>query len=233
MDTFSIEYCFTFPDNKEETVHLEVDTTTFELVNNIPSQLPYWTSLDFHQCSHCPLDKQVHLRCPLASNMVNIVKRLTAFLPYQKLHLDVITKERAFSHDTTLQAAVGSLMGFVMPTSGCPYTAYFKPMARFHVPLASSAETIYRSVSMYVMAQYFLYNDEQKPIDTELKGLAKIYEDLHEVNTTMAERFLAASKQDSSVDAIVQLDIYAMTFLGIPEDPLNELKHLFEAFFHK
>jgi hypothetical protein len=31
----------------------------------------------------------------------------------------------------------------------------------------------------------------------------------------------------------VQLDIYAMTFLGIPEEPLEEIRHLFNSFFMK
>ena len=43
-------------------------------------------------------------------------------------------------------------------------------MARFHLPLASSAETIYRSVSMYFMAQYFLAKEGKEP-DLELEGI--------------------------------------------------------------
>jgi hypothetical protein len=31
-----------------------------------------------------------------------------------------------------------------------------KPMARFHLPLASEEETIYRATTMYLLAQYFL-----------------------------------------------------------------------------
>lgn len=131
MESLQVEYRFTFPDNTTESVHLELDPATFELVRNIPNDLPYWTALSFHKCAHCPLDPYLHPRCPLAANMVNIVKSLTKSLPYQKLHLDVITEARAISKDTTLQAAVGSLMGFVMPTSGCPHTAFLSPWRVF------------------------------------------------------------------------------------------------------
>jgi hypothetical protein len=230
MDIISVYYCFKFSDDLEEIFHLAINAQTFDLMNNIPETLPDWTKLTFHQCSHCPLDPETDPHCPLAANMVNIVARFNKFLPYQEVHLDVITDERMFSQDTTLQAAVGSLMGLVMAISGCPHTACFKPMARFHLPLASSAETIYRSTSMYLMAQYFLHQ-EGKEVDLELKGLADIYENIHTVNATIAERFLAASKKDSSVDAVVQLDIYAMTFLGIPEEPLKAIRPLFQAFF--
>jgi hypothetical protein len=41
-------------------------------------------------------------------------------------------------------------------TSGCRYTAYFKPMARFHLPFANEEETAYRAISMYLLSQRFL-----------------------------------------------------------------------------
>ena len=232
MNIISIYYGFKFADNSKEVFHLQMEPQTFELTDNIPEILPSWTQLSFHQCPHCPLTPETHPHCPLAANLVNIVMRLNRFLPYEKTHLDVITEERIISQDTTVQEGVGSLMGLIMATSGCPQTACFKPLARFHLPLASAAETIYRSVSMYLMAQYLLYKEGQE-VDLELKGLEQIYENIHTVNTSIAERFLAASKKDSSIDAVVQLDIYAMTFLGILEEPLQEIRHLFDAFFKK
>jgi len=229
MEIISIYYHFTFKNDSKEIFELHIDKQNFELISAASATLPSWTALTFHQCPHCPLDPQNSPHCPLAASMVNIVKRFDTFLPYEKVHLGVITEDRTISKDTTIQAAVGSLMGVVMATSGCPHTAYFKPMARFHVPLASSAETIYRSASMYLMAQYFLCK-EGKEVDLELKGLGEIYENIHTVNTTIAERFLAAREKDSSIDAVVQLDIYAMTFLGIPEEPLEEIRPLFHSF---
>ncbi len=232
MNIMSIYYGFKFADDSEEVFHLQIDAQKFELINNIPDTLPSWAQLSFHQCPHCPLSPETHPNCPLAANLANLVPRFNRFLPYEKTHLDVITEERRISQDTTVQASVGSLMGLVMATSGCPYTAFFKPMARFHLPLASAEETIYRSVSMYLMAQYFLHKEGQD-IDFGLRGLEQVYENIHTVNTSIAERFLAASEKDSSIDAVVQLDIYAMTFLGILDEPLEELRPLFEAFFKK
>lgn len=232
MEPISIYYCFKFDDETEEIFQFHVDPQTYELVENAPEKSPSWIKLDFHQCPHCPLNPETHPYCPLAATLLNFVKRFNALLPYQQVHLDVITDERMFSQDTTVQAAVGSMMGLVMPISGCPHTSYFKPMARFHLPLASTAETIYRSASMYLMAQHFLYKEGKTP-DLDLQGLAEIYENIHTVNATIAERLLAASHKDSSVDAVVQLDVYAMTFLGIPEEPLEEIRPLFVPYFEK
>lgn len=232
MELMSIYYSFTFEDNTEARFQLQLNPQNGELMAEIPETLPTWTQLSFHQCPHCPLNKESHPHCPVAANLATIVTSFQRFLPYEKTYLTVITDERQVSQDTAIQSAVGSLMGLVMATSGCPYTAFFRPMARFHLPLASTEETIYRSVSMYLMAQFFLQKEGQE-VDFDLKGLEKIYEQLHIVNTSMAERFLAASKIDSSIDAVVQLDIYAMTFLGILDEPLEEVRPLFEAFFRR
>ncbi len=230
MEPLVFTYQFIFEDQTSETFTLRLDPQSFELIDNLPDPLPSWAELTFHQCPHCPLDYQIHPFCPVVAHLATTVTRFSHILPYEKAHLNVMLDNRTISEDTSIQAAVGSFMGIVMAGSGCPHTAYFKPMARFHVPLATPEETIYRSVSMYLMAQYFLHKDGH-PIDCDLNGLTRIYENIHVVNVSLAERFLAASKRDSSIDAVVQLDIYAMTFLGILDEPLEELRPLFEAFF--
>ena len=34
--------------------------------------------------------------------------------------------------------------GLIMATAGCPWTDRLRPMARFHLPFATEAETVYR-----------------------------------------------------------------------------------------
>ena len=99
----------------------------------------------------------------------------------------MITTERKISQMTTAQKGISALMGLIIPSSGCPHTTFFRPMARYHLPLANREETIYRATSMYLLAQYFL-NKDNKPIDIELKGLVQIYKNMELVNITMAER---------------------------------------------
>jgi len=65
-------------------------------------------------------------------------------------------------------------MGLVIATSGCPHTLFLKPMARFHLPLASVTETIYRASAMYLTAQYFLKQDG-KEVDFSLNNIRKIF----------------------------------------------------------
>lgn len=232
MDTITIRYSFKFGKDELEVFDLRLDTVNFELQGNTPEVLPDWTKLDFHQCPNCPLEVHTHPRCPLAVNLVNIVKQFDAFLSYNETLVVVTTKERIISQVTTVQRAVGSMMGLIIAASGCPHTAYFRPMARFHLPLANDEETMYRAASMYMLAQYFLKN-KGKEVDFDLIGLKSIYRNIQLINYTMAERLRAASKSDSVLNAIVDLDVYAQTLTIVIDDSLEELLSIFEPYLAK
>lgn len=232
MENVAIRYCFTLSDGSQEVYDLELDGQNLELVGNIPESLPSWTDLDFHECPHCPLPIDTHPHCPLAVRLVSIVEPFDRLLSYDKIHVDVITEERSISQDTTAEQGIGSLMGLVIATCGCPHTAFFKPMARFHLPLASEDETIYRAASMYLLAQYFL-KKEGHDADLELKGLMKIYDNIQVVNSSIAKRLRAATEKDSSLNAIVLLDMYAKTLSYAIEESLEEVRYLFSPFFIK
>ena len=232
METVTIRYCFTLEDGSQEVFDLELDAQNLELLGNTPEILPSWTDLDFHQCPNCPLTIQTHPHCPLAVNLVNVVKRFGPVLSYDQVHVSVITKERSVSQGTTVQIAISSLMGLVIATSGCPHTAFFKPMARFHLPLATGEETMYRVTSMYLLAQYFLKKVGENT-DLELDGLTKIYNNIHVINTAIAKRLRAATEKDSTVNAIVMLDMYAIALPRVIEESLEEIRYLFKPFLMK
>jgi hypothetical protein len=236
MGTITIQYCFKFgkgPNNRvEETFDLHLEESRLELQGNIPDRLPDWTRLDFYRCPNCTLELALHPFCPLAANLVNIVKRFDTLLSYHETHLQVVTRERTICQDTTVQRGVGSLMGLVIATCGCPHTVFFKPMARFHLPLANHQETIYRAASMYLLAQYFLKKKGEN-VDWELKGLEDIYNNIQVVNYTIAERLRAATKTDSVLNALVELDIYAQTLSLVIEDSLEDLRLLFVPYLDK
>jgi hypothetical protein len=124
------------------------------------------------------------------------------------------------------------MMGLVIATSGCPRTAFFKPMARFHLPLASKEETIFRATSMYLLAQYFLKKDGHFA-DLELKGLRRIYDNMQIINRATVERLRAATKTDSSINAIVILDNYAKSMPFAIEKSLEDIRYLFSSFLTK
>ena len=229
MNTIAIQYCFRLPDNSSEDFKLELNPRKLELTGNIPKSLPTWTKLDFHQCPHCPLDVVTNPYCPLAANIVNIVQRFDGLISYDKIRVDVITQERRISQHTTVQKGISSMMGLVIATCGCPHTAFFKAMGRFHLPLASNEETIFRATSMYLLAQYFL-KAEGRHADLELEGLTKIYQNMQIVNVAIANRLRSTSMSDSSINAIIILDNYAKSLPYAIEKSLENLRHLFLPF---
>ncbi|MEJ2537718.1 MAG: hypothetical protein P8048_11825 [Calditrichia bacterium] len=229
MSTYQIQYRITLPDGKVEVFDLNFDSQTIDLLNNIPEKLPEWTNLEFEQCSHCPLKPDKSPHCPLAANLVNIINHFDGLMSYQNLQLEVVTTNRTISKKTTAQDALSAMMGLVIPATGCPHTAYFKPMARFHLPLAGADETIYRATSMYLLAQYFLKKQGKVP-DLDFKGLKKIYQNMQILNASIAERLRAASKTDSSVNALVLLDMFTMVLPIAIEESLEEIGYLFKPY---
>ena len=232
MYTISIQYFFTLPSGSEKVFHLKLDAKTLDLITDSPSVLPLWTNLDFNQCPNCPLTVDSQPNCPLAISLIDIVDFFDDFISYDKISLCVSTEEREISQKTTTQKGLSSLIGLVMATSGCPHTAYFKPMARFHLPLASKEETIYRATSMYLLAQYFVKN-EGKAADFDLDGLRKIYKDIQVVNTSVARRLAAWTSKDSTLNAIVLLDLHAKALPQVLEDSLKDIHYLFSPFFNQ
>lgn len=229
MKTINFRYIFLFPDDREEVFDLNLDAHTLDLLEDIPEELPTWTSLDFHQCPNCQLTIQTHPNCPVAAHLVKLIAACKNVLSFDELHVDIISPERIVFKGTTAQKGISSLMGLIMATSGCPHTSFFKPMARFHLPFASAEETIYRATSMYLLAQYFL-KKQGKEADLELEGLAKIYHNIQLINKSVAERLRAITDKDSALNALILLDIFAKTLPFAIEESLEEVRYLFTPY---
>jgi len=229
MATIEIQYRFRLPDGRREIFELSLDAERLELVNLVPENLPEWAKLDFHQCPHCPLDVSSHPYCPVASRLSDVVTRFGDILSYDEVHVEVVTAERTISQDTSVQIGIGSLMGLIIATSGCPYMVFFKPMARFHLPLATDEETVCRSVSMYLLGQYFV-GKAGGNTDFELEGLKDIYRNVKLINSCILNRFRIVAEKDSTLNAIITLDLFAEGILFGIEDSLEDIRWVFAPY---
>ena len=229
MQTKAIRYCFRMPDKSREDFKFELSARNLELKGKVPECLPPWTKLDSHQCSICPLDVAAHPYCPLAANIYNIVRRFDGLHSYDAITVEVITEQRWITQHTTAQLAISSMMGLVIASCGCPHTAFFKPMAWFHLPLASEEETLFRATSFYMLAQYYS-KKEGRDTDLEFEGLTQIYRNIQTVNSAIAQRLRDATANDSSVNAIVILDSFAQIVPFAIEESLEELRYLFSPY---
>ena len=117
-----------------------------------------------------------------------------------------------------------------MVTSGCPVLDMLRPMVRFHLPFATPTETTYRAVAMYLMAQFFLHRNGQKP-DWELDDLVRVYGEVQAVNQGFSQRLREISSEDASSNALNILDCFAsFIVLSIDEDMLSNFESLFTAY---
>lgn len=228
MQMLDIQYRFFFADGREESIEIKLDRQSLEPCAEEQSRLPEWSRLEFHQCSNCPLTAQTHPFCPLAAKLVKLAAVCNDALSHDEVRIEVTTPERTVTKHTTAQRAISSLMGLIMATSGCPHMEFFKPMARFHLPLATEEETIYRAAATYLLAQYFRHQRGLRP-DLELDGLKKIYREIHTLNIAMASRLRAISDKDATVNAMILLDLFAKTLPYSIEDSLEEIGYLFRG----
>ena len=140
------------------------------------------------------------------------------------------TNQRTYSKDCNVQTGVSGLMGVIMPASGCPVLGKLKPLARFHLPFSSLEETEFRVFSMYLLAQ-FIRMKEGKDSDWQLKGLQKIYDDIHQVNQYIAEKIRDLENKDASINAVVILNNFADSVsMSIEEEDLWKIEPLFRDY---
>jgi hypothetical protein len=219
----NLVYHFRFPDGRTES--LDAGTGAPQ------SGLPSWTALGFHQCANCPLSTADTERCPMAVRLVPLVALFEKVRSYDDVTAQVESDERTVTRRTSVQKVLRSLMGLLSASSDCPHIEFLKPMAHYHLPFSSREETVYRVVSTYLLAQYFR-RQQGKPADAGLEGLKAHYRELQQVNQGMAVRLGAIRHEqgDSSVNALVLLDLFAHSLPDSIDADLEELMPAFQEF---
>lgn len=191
------------------------------------AELPAWTRLDFHQCASCPLRAESSPRCPAAVDVFRITERFADLLSYDRVHVRVIRDSRTYTIDCDVQTGLGSLLGLVMASSACPVLSQLRGLARFHLPFAEFEETLFRTVGLYLLRQYFVARDGGTP-DFELRGLTRLYDDLQEVNRAFKQRIEGAAPRDASINAVTLLfSMSALVAMSL-DSGLDQLRELLE-----
>jgi len=220
-----ILYRFDLPDGSRTHFDFQFDPVSFRLTNPPPATPPFWTELEFSQCTNCPLKGSDTTHCPPALHMADATQRLAGLVSFDTVSVTVEQGERTVAAVTSAQAALSSVLGLIMATSACPWTQLLRPMARFHLPFADDTETVYRIVTMYLLAREFAGGSP----DSGFGSLAEIYQNLHVVNRGMARRLGAAMSTDPAQNAMALLDSYTALLPAAIEDSLEELRPLFEG----
>lgn len=229
MGQFEIKYYFRFRHNEEREYAISLDDETILMKPRVdPQKTPHWTLLSHASCGECcPSDQAKH--CPIAVNLSDILDTFKNVKSIETCHVRVETPQRTYVKDTDIQNGLGSLLGLIMATSGCPAMSFLKPMARFHLPFASTEETIFRSFGNLLIREY-LKGDVSK--ESVIRDLTELYDKVGKINRNLLARIDSITQDKNAADAdqnaIVILDTFA-TMLSIQlEDNVSMLQYLYE-----
>jgi hypothetical protein len=226
----NITYRFLLKGGEESRFELKLDPRTLGLVPAAGEPPPEWTRLNNRQCPHCPLGEDLHPHCPIAKNLAGIIRGFQQRISFEQGDIIITTDDREYRRRAPLQSGVSSLIGIVMVTSGCPVMDKLRPMVYTHLPFATTQETSYRAISMYLLAQYFRRKRGAIP-DWDLAGLVDIYEGVSLVNKHFVERLKTIKMEDAALNAIVKLDCFAiMTSKMIAAQSLAGVEGIFQAY---
>lgn len=229
-EPLSVTYEFTFPDGHAQALRVELRRPDLTVQGDLSAILPQWTRLGFQQCANCPLSTDTCTRCPVAARLVPVVVQFRDCPSTEQVTMTVRTQARSFEKRCSIQEGLSSLVGLVMVTSGCPVLDKLRPMVLTHLPFADSTETVYRAVSMYLLAQFFVAKNGGRP-DWELDRLMDIYADVRTVNRDFAKRLAALGGEDANINALVKLDAFAdIASFSIENDWWGGIEPLFGAF---
>lgn len=227
-DGLTIHYCFDFPTGECKEFAMALDGATLRLMASPTAAPPFWARLENHQCPGCRISPESQEFCPIALNMVQIVEEFKDYFSYEDVKVTVTTQERSYRKETTLQAGLSSLLGIIMVSSGCPAMEKLKPMVRFHLPFASIEETIFRTISMYLVSRYYRKR-RGEVVDWSLAGMVDLYASVGVVNKAFAERLREAAKKDANVNALVNLFCFSEIVPFAAEEMLDQLENHFSA----
>jgi len=224
--TIQIVYDFTFPDGGAKSYTIALDQASLSYLPSSQEAPPAWARLENHQCGHCPLSPAEHPHCPVATNLSAIVEFFKDKASVAEATVTVTTEERTYVKRLPLQRGIFGIFGLVMATSSCPYMDFLKPMARFHLPFSSVEETIVRSVSMYLLKQYFVAKRGGAP-DLGLEQLETHYANIQKVNDGILKRIQGVVQNDADLNALIILQSFGdLLTMAISKD-LSRIEPLF------
>lgn len=226
-EAVNFRYVFTLESGHVEQFEISLNEK-LELVLDQPAdEFPEWARLDCHKCPNCTLDSATTRYCPAALGISELLFHFESLNSTDRARVEVKTAARTYVKETDLQDGLFSIMGVIMPTSGCPALKFLRPMARFHLPFSTIHETEVRAVSFWLLRQYF-EQGPRKDVDQALEDLNARYEELQTVNRCLIDRIrLMERAGDVNKNAVVILMVLSQMVSSEIKSHLKHLEYLF------
>lgn len=184
--------------------------------------LPVWTALEHERCPHCPLPLGDDAACPAAADLAPVVERFSQLSSIARASVRVETPEREVRKETDAQIALSALMGVIMATSGCPILRRLKPLATMHLPFATAAETIHRTLGVHLVRALI----DGKPAD--IHELRQYYDDVDTLNFAFMTRLRTAAEKDASLNALIVLQSGSALVSVSLEDGMRRVRSMYD-----
>lgn len=155
------------------------------------------------ECEDCEVR---HGICVAEASLRDVVLAFGELQSTEILRAEVDTDGRRVSIEAPAARVLGSLMGLLMASSGCPRLIPFRAMALFHQPFSTPEETAIRAASFTLMRAW-----AQSRLHPEytFDELLVIWESLESVNRHVWRKILAQADSDAAVNGIAFLDALA------------------------
>jgi len=224
-----ITYRFVFSDGKQESFAMDFDEKTMAYKPEASSPPPEWARLESNKCRGCTLKEAESPFCPVARSLAPVIERFAQHISFEEADVVVTTPAREYRKRISLQRGVAAIFGLIMATSGCPVLDKLRPMAFTHLPFADMGETKYRSITMYLFAQYARAR-KGLPADYELKGLEEIYTAVGQVNQDFIKRLRDIDMQDANFNALAGLDCFCISDDTVLAFSVDKLERIFASY---
>jgi hypothetical protein len=225
-----ITYRFILADGKEESFAMGFDPATMAYVPPAAAAAPpEWARLENNKCRHCPLKEADSPHCPVAVNLAPVIAKFVDHISFEEVEVVVVTSTREYRKRFSLQRGIAAIFGLIMATSGCPVLDKLRPMAFTHLPMSDLAETRYRAITMYLLAQY-LRKRKGLPADLEVKGLEEVYAAVGILNQDFIKRLRTIDMQDANFNALAGLDCFCLGDPSIMSHSLDKIEKIFQSY---
>lgn len=224
-----ISYRFVFPDGKEESFAMDFDEKTMAYKAASSAPPPDWARLESNKCRGCTLKEADSPFCPVARNLAPVIEKFAQHISFEEVDVVVTAPAREYRKRISLQRGIAAIFGLIMATSGCPVLDKLRPMAFTHLPFADMQETKYRSITMFLFAQYVRAR-KGLPADFELKGLERIYAAVGEVNQDFIRRLREIDMQDANYNALAGLDCFCISDDTTLSFSVDKLERIFASY---
>lgn len=227
MDKGSRTYLYSFVFSNGEKLDFPISIDSKSLyTTTCPTNPPKWARLEHHKCSFCTLRQSESPFCPIALSLVELIADFGQTRSYTPCTVTCKSPDRIVIKETVVQDGLASILGLLMPISGCPVMNFLKPLSRFHLPFATLEETAFRVTGSCFLRTYFS-TTAGAGNTYYLSDIRENYTLVKKVNTCIFNRIKDINELDADKNGLVTLTSLAQLLELEFDAGLESIQHYF------